>query len=62
MMRCMVDSSLSLSSHLVNMSVFLFPCLGNKNVKVSILIVAKIVHTDIIQIYYKLQVLYIIPH
>lgn len=51
MMRCMVDSSLC---HLVHMSVFLFPCLGNKRVKVSILTVVKIVHTDIIQMYYKL--------
>lgn len=47
----MVDSSLC---HLVNMSVFLFPCLENKNVKVSILTVVKIVHTYIIQMYYKL--------
>lgn len=53
MIRCMLYLSLFLSGPL-NMSVLLFPHLGNKNIKVSILIVAKIVHTNIIQMYYKL--------
>lgn len=41
MIRYMLDSCLSLSNLLLNMSVPLFPYLGNKIIKVSVLNVAK---------------------